>query len=195
MTMPATVVRQGARPRANAAAAVVAATGCGVLAARPALLAGAERPVTVLVALFVVLLVVGALFPLPLADVPGRAGRAFRPTLALGVFAFAAGRVLVGGHAPARLAVPVVLANALAAVAEEAWFRRLCFGLLAPAGSGIAILGSTVLFALVHVSIYGFWILPLDLAAGALFGWQRAVTGSWAAPAVTHVVANVLVLL
>ena len=86
--------------------------------------------------------------------------------------------------------MPVVLANALAAVAEEAWFRRVCFGLLAPAGPVVAIAGSTVLFAAVHVAIYGFWVVPVDLAAGALLGWQRAVTGSWTVPAATHVIAN-----
>ena len=52
-----------------------------------------------------------------------------------------------------------------------------------------------MLFASVHVSTYGFWILPLDLAAGALLGWQRAVSGSWGASAVTHAIGNVLVLL
>ena len=82
----------------------------------------------------------------------------------------------------------------MAAVAEEVWFRRLCFGLLAPAGPVVAVIGSSVLFALVHVSIYGLWILPLDLAAGAVLGWQRAVTGSWTTSAVTHMVANLLVL-
>ena len=75
------------------------------------------------------------------------------------------------------------------------WFRRLCYGLLAPAGPGFAIAASSVLFAVVHVSTYGFTVLPLDLAAGALLGWQRAVTGSWTAPAVTHVLANLFVLL
>ena len=59
----------------------------------------------------------------------------------------------------------------------------------------MAIVGSTVLFAAVHVSIYGIWVLPLDLAAGLLLGWQRATTGSWAAPAITHVIANLLVVL
>ena len=91
--------------------------------------------------------------------------------------------------------LPVLLANTLAAVAEEVWFRRLCYGLLAPAGPVVAIAGSTLLFAAVHVSTYGFWILPLDLAAGALFGWQREVTGSWAASAATHAIANLLVVL
>ena len=55
--------------------------------------------------------------------------------------------------------------------------------------------GSAVLFAAVHVTVYGLWVLPLDLAAGLLFGWQRQVTGSWAVPAATHAVANLLVVL
>jgi membrane protease YdiL (CAAX protease family) len=101
----------------------------------------------------------------------------------------------VGGHPPTSATLFLVATNTLAAVAEEAWFRRLWFGLLAPAGDGVAIAGSTILFAAVHVSIYGFWVLPLDLAAGLLFAWQRSTTGSWAAPAVTHVVANLLVVL
>jgi len=55
--------------------------------------------------------------------------------------------------------------------------------------------GSAVLFAAVHVTVYGLWVLPLDLAAGLLLGWQRRATGSWAVPAVTHAVANLLVVL
>jgi hypothetical protein len=35
-------------------------------------------------------------------------------------------------------------------------------------------------------------VLPLDLAAGLIFGWQRRATGSWTAPAATHVIANLL---
>jgi hypothetical protein len=38
------------------------------------------------------------------------------------------------------------------------------------------------------------WALPIDLAAGAVLGWQRWATGSWAVPAVTHVVANLLMV-
>ena len=62
--------------------------------------------------------------------------------------------------------------------------------------SGIVALGgSALLFAAVHVTVYGLWVLPLDLAAGLLLGWQRQVTGSWAVPAVTHALANLLVVL
>jgi len=57
------------------------------------------------------------------------------------------------------------------------------------------VVGSALLFSVVHVSIYGLWVLPLDIAAGLVLGWQRAVTGSWRASAITHVVANLLVVL
>jgi hypothetical protein len=200
MTASAAYSPERTRPWGYGAAAAVAGLGCGVLAARPALLASTPAPAATLVVLFVALLAIGVSIPLP--PEPRGIGRAVRPTalvapisLVVGAAAFAAGRLIVGGHAPARLALPVVLANALAAVAEEAWFRRVCFGLLAPAGPVVAIAGSTVLFAAVHVAIYGFWVVPVDLAAGALLGWQRAVTGSWAVPAATHVIANLLVIL
>jgi hypothetical protein len=46
----------------------------------------------------------------------------------------------------------------------------------------------------VHVTVYGAWVLPIDVAAGLLFGWQRWATNSWSVPAATHVLANVLVV-
>ena len=51
------------------------------------------------------------------------------------------------------------------------------------------------MFAVVHLTTYGAWVLPVDLAAGLLFAWQRRATGSWTASAVTHGAANVLVVL
>jgi len=195
MTAATPVARARSARAFDYTAVAGAAVGCGALAARPALLAVAARPAVMLGVLFAGLLVFAVAIPLP-RDAPARQTTTSAALVtALGVTAFAAGRLAVGGHAPTKVTLGVVLANTLAAVAEEAWFRRLCFGLLAPAGPVFAVAGSTLLFAAVHVSIYGFWILPLDLAAGALLGWQRAVTGSWAAPAVTHVIANLLVLL
>ena len=66
--------------------------------------------------------------------------------------------------------------------------------LLEEGGAVFAVAGSTVLFAAVHVSIYGLWALPIDVAAGLVFGWQRWATGSWSVPAATHVVANLLMV-
>jgi membrane protease YdiL (CAAX protease family) len=196
-----TALRARSAPRVITGAIV--ALGCGALAARVALVDATARPTGVLVLLFCGLLIGGAC--LPLLDAPARrkepieAGprdaRAWAVVALAGIAAFAAGRALVGGHAPMSFSGYAVATSTLAAIAEEAWFRRLCFGLLLPAGPVFAICGSTVLFAAVHVATYGWWVLPLDLAAGALLGWQRAVTGSWTAPALTHVIANLLVLL
>jgi Type II CAAX prenyl endopeptidase Rce1-like len=169
-----------------------------MLAARPALVDASPQPVAVLVLLFVGLLLVGTLMPLghgasTLGDPRRRLGTT--AAVAVGVAAFATGRVLIGGHPPVHATIGLIAANTFAAVAEEAWFRRLCFGLLVPAGPGFAVAGSALLFAIVHVSIYGWWVLPLDIAAGLVLGWQRATTGSWRASAITHVVANLFVVL
>jgi uncharacterized protein len=177
-------------------AGVVAALGCGVLAARPALLGFTARPSLALALLFGALMIVGLIVPVPrIAPAGARSAATFAFATTIGVLAFACGRVVIGGHAPTALTLSALALNTLAALAEEVWFRRLCYGLLAPVGPGFAIAVTSVLFAAVHVSTYGFAILPLDLAAGALFGWQRAATGSWSAPAVTHVLANLFVLL
>jgi hypothetical protein len=190
--------RVAAPVRSTVLVGAVAVVGCALLAARPAVVAATSYPVVVLTLLFVAVLAAGALLPLPspVAGAPARVGVWTTVQVALiGVVAFGAGRWLVGGHPPTTATAFLVVTNTLAAVAEEAWFRRLCFGLFAPAGTGFAIVGSTILFAAVHVSIYGVWVLPLDLAAGLLLAWQRSVTGSWAAPAITHVVANLLIAL
>ena len=183
-----------ADPVATAAVAALAATGSGLLAARPALLAIAAHPAGTLAVLFGALLAAGLVAPLPAERARVSAGTT-RRALLIGALAIVAARLIVGGLSPASLTLPVLLANSLAAVAEEVWFRRVCYGLLAPAGPAAAIAGSALLFAAVHVAIYGLWVVPVDLAAGALFGWQRAVTGSWTASAATHVLANVLALL
>lgn len=91
-----------------------------------------------------------------------------------------------------RAALVAIAASVVAAVAEELFFRRLVYGWLLRWGVTLAIVGSAVLFTAVHIPIYGWGVLPLNLAAGLIFGWQRWVTGTWTAPAVTHVVANLL---
>jgi membrane protease YdiL (CAAX protease family) len=83
----------------------------------------------------------------------------------------------------------------LAAVAEEALFRRLAYARLEQFGAAAAVVGSAVLFGLVHVPAYGLSALPVDVGAGLLFGWQRWASGTWTVPAATHAVANALVVL
>jgi membrane protease YdiL (CAAX protease family) len=183
-----------AAPRA---AVLVVAGGCAALTARPLLLdLAGGRPASVLTVLFLGLLAVSLVWPAAAGaatTIPGRRGL---PVLALGIGAFALGRVLVAGAPPPAAATALVVGlNTLAAVAEEAFFRRLVYGALLAAGPGTAVVGSAVLFAAVHVTVYGAWVLPLDLAAGLIFGWQRQASGSWVVPAATHAVANLLVVL
>ena len=116
--------------------------------------------------------------------------------LGVGAVAFALGRAVVEGPVrPSGLAVAVGL-NALAAVAEEAFFRRYLYGLVVERhGAAVAVAVTAGAFALVHVTVWGWWVLPLDLAAGLVLSWQRAATGRWSVPAATHVLANTLALL
>lgn len=85
-------------------------------------------------------------------------------------------------------------AGAIAAVSEEALFRRLGYAWLSRLGPGVAVAVTAGAFALVHVPAYGWAAVPIDLGAGVLLGWQRWATGGWSSPTVTHVAANLLSL-
>jgi membrane protease YdiL (CAAX protease family) len=93
-------------------------------------------------------------------------------------------------HPPATIVAAG--ATVLAALAEEAFFRRLAYGWLAQWGAGPAVAGAALVFALVHIPGYGTRVVPLNMAAGLLLGWQRWASGGWSAPALTHAVANLL---
>jgi membrane protease YdiL (CAAX protease family) len=81
--------------------------------------------------------------------------------------------------------LPVV---SVVAAAEE-WFLRgaLYSALGRPA---VAVTGSAVAFALLHVPLYGWAAVPLDLAVGIVLGLLRHQSGSATAPAVAHVAAD-----
>lgn len=189
---------------------LVALAGCGLLLARPLVWDVTDHPVPLLVVGFVVLGIVGWAWPAPTpaaAATPSPAPPAPDPGLTastwthpvvvfgIGVVAFAFGRLLANAGAPEPFVARVVGLNVLAAVAEEAFFRRFVYDALERHGVVIAVVGSALAFAVVHVTVWGGWVFPLDVAAGLLFGWQRWASRSWAVPAATHVVANLLVLL
>ncbi len=147
------------------------------------------------IAFFVALGVAGMAWPLMRREVPAGAGLALA-VLGIGAAAFLVGRMVVSVPMGSHSLVLAVALNALAAVAEEAFFRRYLYDLLtALSGPAVAIAGTAALFALVHVTVWGWWVLPLDLAAGLVLSWQRAATGRWSVPAATHVLANTLALL
>jgi membrane protease YdiL (CAAX protease family) len=181
-----------ATTRAPSAAAVVVAIGVAALLARPALVRATDPPVGLMVGVFAAMLAIGAMWPM--AAPAARGGTGLVVVTAAGASAFALGRLTGDWHGPSALVGRLVVLNGLAAVAEEAFFRRLVYGLLEQRGPFVAVVGSAALFAVVHVTVYGFWVLPLDLAAGLVLSWQRWSSGSWAPPAITHVIANVLAL-
>ena len=174
-------------------AGAVAAAGCTLLLVRPQLLRASSNPTATIVVLFAALLLVGLAWPVE--HEPAVAARTTALVVGLGIVAFAIGRLIGGGTAPVSPTAKIVALNTLAAVGEEAFFRRLVYSAIVPSGPVLAVAGSALLFALVHLTVYGAWVLPIDLAAGLVLGWQRWATGSWRAPAVTHALANLLVVI
>jgi hypothetical protein len=100
--------------------------------------------------------------------------------------------VVAGRPAAAPLGASAVPLALFAAVAEEALFRRAAYGWLIRSGPAVAVIGSALLFAAVHVPLYGVAAFPVDLGAGLLLSWQRWASGTWTVPAATHAAANVL---
>lgn len=124
-------------------------------------------------------LLVGALFGSALVAV-GTVG----PSVGGGALAPGLGR-------PAAPFVPWALVTTVVAVAEEAILRGVLFGRLQRAGgAALALAVTTTLFALMHVPLHGWHVVPLDLAVGLGLGGLRLSTRSVAAPAAAHVVAD-----
>lgn len=88
------------------------------------------------------------------------------------------------GFAPWALAVVVV------AGAEEVFLRGALFDAVPRPWAAVAV--GAVAFALLHVPMYGWGAVPLDLAVGTVLGGLRLEAGSVAAPAVTHVGADLV---
>jgi membrane protease YdiL (CAAX protease family) len=77
------------------------------------------------------------------------------------------------------------------AVAEEALVRGSLYTAVEQrAGPVAAIAVTSVAFGLLHAPVYGWAVVPLDVAVGVWLGVLRAVTGSVAAPAVAHALAD-----
>jgi membrane protease YdiL (CAAX protease family) len=174
-----------------------AATGAIVLAGSAALLlrlrlAGHPEAVRVigLGGLYVAMLAVALWIP-----APRRPRRARALTLAVGLLGVAVAALAAGRTVAIPWSAWAVPLGVMAAIAEEALFRRVAYGTLEPAGALVAVAGTALLFALIHVPLYGAAAFPVDLGAGMLFGWQRHASGTWTVPAATHAAANLLVVL
>ena len=153
-------------------------------------------------------LAIGALFGLALGSVAvARAGRPTLPGprsvvigiavgLGLALITLAASSVSGIGAGtllgrPAAPFVPWAAITIVVATAEEAILRGRLFDAIRRAGGlAPAMLVTTVAFALMHVPLYGWHVVPLDLAVGLALGGLRLATGGIAAPAAAHAVAD-----
>jgi hypothetical protein len=82
------------------------------------------------------------------------------------------------------------LVVAVVATAEEVFLRGALYDAVPDKRLAVAI--GAAAFALLHVPLYGWHVVPLDLVVGVVLGELRRTTGTAAAPAVTHVGADLL---
>jgi len=87
--------------------------------------------------------------------------------------------------------VPWAAVTIVVAFAEEAVLRGVLFDRLRRAGGPVAaIVATAALFALMHVPLYGWHVVPLDLTVGLALGGLRLATGGVIAPTIAHAVAD-----
>lgn len=167
-----------------------------LLAARAGVLGAGSLRLPITVAIFGVML--GGSLLVKGTDRPRPIGVAIALVAGFGALGLGAALLPMNVPLPAlQWAVPLVV---LAAVAEEAFFRRVMYGAIerwvpGRAAVPLAVLVSAALFAAIHVPLYGTAAIPLDLGAGLLLSWQRWASGTWTVPATTHVTANLLAVL
>lgn len=171
---------------ASSLAPVFIALGCIAIAVRP-------PATTAGLAVVVAAGGIGLYAPMPSQEAVRPGWLRWLTVTALGILVFATARFLAAPISPPAT-IAAAAATGLAAVAEEVFFRRLVYGWLLRWSVLLAVGGTAVAFAVVHVPAYGWRVLPLNLAAGILLGWQRWASGGWSAPAITHLAANLMQL-
>ncbi|HJP90017.1 MAG TPA: CPBP family intramembrane glutamic endopeptidase [Candidatus Limnocylindrales bacterium] len=107
------------------------------------------------------------------------------------------GAALAGSNLPPGLGrpaapfLPWAAVTILVATGEEALLRGRLFDATRSAGGALAaIVLTTAAFALLHVPLYGWHVVPLDLGVGLGFAGLRLLTKGVAAPAAAHAVAD-----
>lgn len=190
------VIHPGAARRLARIMGLLALLALAVWARRVTVLGGADG------------LVVGTAFGVGLVAVAVVGGwRLWRPSIGsiatssvAGVAAAAAlvGLALIGrAHGPwipldpAASLVPWVQVTLLVATAEELVLRGALFDAVTEAGGmAVAVAVTALAFALLHVPLYGWQVVPLDLGVGVVLGGLRVATGGVLAPSLAHGVAD-----
>ena len=94
------------------------------------------------------------------------------------------------GMRPEPLAAWVLVTGVVVA-GEEAFLRGALFGALERfAGPVAAVAVTSLAFALMHVPLYGWQVVPLDLGVGVWLAGLRLATGGVLAPALAHGIAD-----
>ena len=191
MSARAALVERTAASEDSVAATVVVLVGSILLALRPLSDASADARVVLFGATYLTIGLASIAVPF------GRDRQHLSPAMALGFGAAAVIAIawIAGPSVPSPWAMAALPLSLLAAVAEEALFRRVAYARLERFGVVVAIAGSALLFGLVHLPAYGLAAMPVDVGAGLLFGWQRWASGTWTVPAATHAFANAMVVL
>jgi membrane protease YdiL (CAAX protease family) len=92
---------------------------------------------------------------------------------------------------PAAPFLPWALVTLVVASAEEGILRGVLFDRLQSAGGLMtAVIVTTLAFGVMHVPLYGWHVVPLDLAVGLGLAGLRVATRSVVAPALAHTVAD-----
>lgn len=183
-------IRPAASPRELPAWLIVVG-GITLLLARPALADGSAAS-AVLAACY---LGIGAAALSVREETPSSSALGWLSVLIFGLLSIGVVAWVVGPWPPLRLVWAGIPVGVLASVAEEALFRRVAYARLLRFGAAVAVLGSALAFALLHVPLYGVDVLPVDLGAGLLFSWQRWASGTWTVPAATHAAAGLLAVM
>ena len=191
MSVPLDAVSERVRAREAWATTIVIVVGTAVLVLRPF----AAAPSGARVSHFAVSYLTIGLASIAVPAERDRARLAPGFVLLMGFAAITLSASVAATPIPLPWSAAALPLSMLAAVAEEALFRRLAYARLERFGAVVAIAGSALLFGLVHVPAYGLAALPVDVGAGLLFGWQRWTSGTWTVPAGTHAFANALVVL
>ena len=104
-----------------------------------------------------------------------------------------AGSALLGGHRPSGSFLGWALVVSFVAVAEELFLRGALYEAVSGwLGETAAILTGAVAFVGLHVPLYGWHVVPLDLAVGLWLGALRRWARTPVAPAVSHTLADLL---
>ncbi|MEA2551768.1 MAG: Type prenyl endopeptidase Rce1-like [Actinomycetota bacterium] len=169
--------------------------GIGVLLLRLHVLSLPDGDRVAALALIYVALLTGSLL-IPLARGERAGWRRSVVVLAVGVAGVAAASRAAGRPVAIPFGPWVLPLSILAAIAEEAFFRRVAYRVVERrAGALAAVVVTAAVFAAIHVPLYGLAAFPVDLGAGVLLGWQRYETGGWTVPAATHAAANLIAVI